>query len=598
MSQSAETVGPAASDLLTWPLLVRKLAIWGGFFALLYVTRDFFFTGFMTFMFSYLTLAIVGWGMRMLSPGRDRRWLRRLLTMGVFAVGLCGLGLAVSLVAPHVLAQGQRLVGWLSHVNFETETARLLDGFIGPYLLRQKYPSDASDQYKKDLEQFRRSPDRRAAEYQDFARIQAWLEGGFSRQFTEERRSRIKREVLREGALGKDFEDWFTREKYAALRDTAQKPSKVEPDALAAQAAAMKPDELLRAIRQEPEVLNQLRDEWVRVTLHRRIAAELASPVYEQEFREYFDQQRKSNPALTPYTFDVYMALREARPRGVAAFGETFERHMASAESGVEAKLKAAFEAARGHELFEAWWADSAPARLIQHQFEAGLGDAGGIAARAESAVSTLLDVPLSLLTALLLSFFICIDFATLRRGVGRLRDTWMRSVYDEIVPALSRVGQLIGLSMKAQGLIALCNATMIFIALTLLGVEHHVLLALLVFVLCLVPTLGAMIAWAIISAFALLQPGGGPLLAVKVSGAFVVVGFMESFVLSPRILGRMMELHPVLIIALLPVMQYFFGVWGLILATPLAVYVIHVVILGRDVGQSAAHAAGGGPAE
>ena len=42
--------------------------------------------------------------------------------------------------------------------------------------------------------------------------------------------------------------------------------------------------------------------------------------------------------------------------------------------------------------------------------------------------------------------------------------------------------------------------------------------------------------------------------------------------------------MHPVLLIALLPVAQYFFGVWGLILATPVAVYVIHVLILRRGL--------------
>src|SRR5262249_44334330 len=79
-----------------------------------------------------------------------------------------------------------------------------------------------------------------------------------------------------------------------------------------------------------------------------------------------------------------------------------------------------------------------------------------------------------------------------------------------------------------------------------------------------------------------LLQPGGGLALALKAAGVVVLVMAVECFVLSPRILGRMMELHPVLLIALLPVAQYFFGGWGLILATPVAVYGIHVLILRR----------------
>jgi hypothetical protein len=79
-------------------------------------------------------------------------------------------------------------------------------------------------------------------------------------------------------------------------------------------------------------------------------------------------------------------------------------------------------------------------------------------------------------------------------------------------------------------------------------------------------------------------RPGGGLVLALKVTGAVVIIILLETFVVSPRILGRMMELHPVLLLALLPLAQYFFGIWGLLLATPIAVYVVHVLILGRGL--------------
>jgi predicted PurR-regulated permease PerM len=91
-------------------------------------------------------------------------------------------------------------------------------------------------------------------------------------------------------------------------------------------------------------------------------------------------------------------------------------------------------------------------------------------------------------------------------------------------------------------------------------------------------------ISWALLVAMALLQPGGGLVLALKVTGAVVIIILLETFVISPRILGRMMELHPVLLLALLPLAQYFFGIWGLLLATPIAVYVVHVLILGRGL--------------
>jgi predicted PurR-regulated permease PerM len=97
-------------------------------------------------------------------------------------------------------------------------------------------------------------------------------------------------------------------------------------------------------------------------------------------------------------------------------------------------------------------------------------------------------------------------------------------------------------------------------------------------------------ISWLLLAGVAFIQPGGGVLLSLKVTGAVVVTIFLETFVFSPRILGRLMELHPVLLIALLPLAQYFFGVWGLILATPVAVYVVHVLILRRGLpGATAA---------
>ena len=79
--QSSAPAGPAA------PMgLLKKLGIWCVFLAVIYLARDFFFTGFMTFLFCYLTLGVVGRAMKRLSPDRDRPWLRRLLTVAVFVL--------------------------------------------------------------------------------------------------------------------------------------------------------------------------------------------------------------------------------------------------------------------------------------------------------------------------------------------------------------------------------------------------------------------------------------------------------------------------------------------------------------------------------
>jgi predicted PurR-regulated permease PerM len=588
VNNAAKTHDETHALQVTWPVLLKKLAIWALFLGMVYLIRDFFFIAFMTFLFSYLTLAIVGRGMRRLAPGQDRPGLRRLLTIGVFVVvPLILLGIGV-LVGPSLLSQGQHLAGWLSHVNPETEVSRLLKGIVGPFEFKANFGGPEDPRFQKGLEEFRQTGVLHVAEYNQFPSVQAYAEGGFSKQFADSQRARIKLELAREGTSSKDFENWFIQDKFLELLEQARKQlpelgrSPVPVDPLVRAAASAKPEQVLEQVRRDAPTLAKLRQEWIADETDKGVEAALQSDVYQQEFRKHYEQRRADSPTMVPYTFEQYVELKQVRPQGEVAFGKAVDNIKPTAEGSGEAQLLADFEAAKQQELFQKWWSTSALAKLIRQRLE-GAGSGAG-ASQMEHIITTLMRIPVDLATALLLSFFICIDFPALRRAARVLRETWLRDAYDEMAPALSSLGQLTGRALHAQGLIALCNATMMFIALTFLGVEHPVLLSAAVFVLCLVPTLGTIIAWVLIAAVALIQPGGGFLLALKVSGAVIMVVLLETFVFSPRILGRMMELHPVLIMAILPLAQYFFGVWGLILATPVAVYVIHVLILGKGL--------------
>jgi predicted PurR-regulated permease PerM len=571
--------------------VVKKLGIWCLFLAILYLARDFFFTAFMTFLFCYLTLAVVGWAMKRLSPGEERLWLRRLLTVGVFLLTpliLLGVG---ALFAPRLIEQGHCLGGWLSQVNPETETARLLEDFVGPMEFKREYGGPDDERYHKALAEFAKQGERHVEAYNSFPHLEAWIEGSFAKSYTEAEKGRVRSRLMREGTSSKEFEHWFLTEKVPELQAQARKqvPEKGRPSSevspLVRSAASSRPEQLLLQIRHDPATLAELRQEWINDTVEKDVAAARKSPAYREQLSKHYEHEREKSPRAIPYTFEEYIELQKVRPEGRRAFGDAVEKLRPTAAEDGEARMQADFEAAKKHELFQHWWGTSSTARFVQQQVHGDVSGDG--AARLERIITSLINVPLDLATALLLSIFICIDFPNLKRGFQRLRETWLREVYDEMVPRLASLAQLIGRSMHAQGLIALCNAVLIFIALRILGVEHEFLLSMATFVLCLVPTLGAAIALVMISLFALVQFGGGPILALKAAGAVVLVMVIESFVLSPRILGKMMELHPVLSIAILPVAQYFFGVWGLILAIPVAVYVIHVLILRRGLPGS-----------
>jgi predicted PurR-regulated permease PerM len=563
--------------------LTGKLAVWAAFLVFLYLIRDFFFVAFMTLMISFATLTAVDAIMRRLSPNSERQGLRRLVTVGIFLFALLLCVIAGALVAPHVLEQGQRLAGWLSHVTPQTEVMRLLEGVVGPYDFRQKYAGPDDPAYQADLEEFRKANVAHTQEYQKFPSIEAWVEGGFKKRFADSERSRLRAKLAAEGTSSKDFQSWFLTVKYPELKKLSQStetrpPSSLDP--LIRASRDVSPAKALDQANRDPQALASLRDEWIHDAVEIQLTGLMQSPAYRKQFREAYDALQRKYPQSVPYTFDQYLTLQSARTEGPQQFGKAATNILTPKSNDAEGQLRSDFEAAKKHELFHEWWSASSAAQFIRRQV-----DATSVSfERVTGFLESFLNFPLDLATALLLSLFICIDYPNLKKAVSRLRETWLRPVYDEIAPALSDLGRLIGRSMQAQGLIALCNAILMGIGLTILGIEHEILLSFAVFILCLVPTLGSLIAFGLIAVVALLQPGGGVGLALQAAVLVAIVLCVETFVLSPRILGRMMELHPALIIAILPVAQYFFGVWGLILATPVTVYVIHVIILRRGL--------------
>src|SRR5262245_39976136 len=181
------------------PRWVPRLIIWGLFLLGLYLVRDFFFTGFLTFLFCYLILAVVGWAMTRLSPDRDRPWLRRLLVLAFFVVVpliLLGVGL---LVGPRLLDQGQRAAGWFSNLNAENEAARLLEGQVGSSEFAREFGTPDDPRYAKGLEEFRATGAQHVTAYHDFPAIAALVEGSFVTQFMQAQRTRARMRLLHLG---------------------------------------------------------------------------------------------------------------------------------------------------------------------------------------------------------------------------------------------------------------------------------------------------------------------------------------------------------------------------------------------------------------
>jgi predicted PurR-regulated permease PerM len=303
------------------------------------------------------------------------------------------------------------------------------------------------------------------------------------------------------------------------------------------------------------------------------------------EFRLYYVRHRPEDPDLAPYDLERFIELREALKGGTENFSQVYNSISPIKEQRDE---HLGFELHERRALLEEWKKGELAEKLTQRVQEWTVGALGAAGRYIGASIPQIVLLPVEFLLSLLLSFFITIDMPRLRRGIEKLGESRLRDVYHEIAPGLVAFGGLIGRSFQAQGVVALCNTLLTWTALTILKVENGAFLSSLVFLCSFVPVVGVVFSSIPIAVVAIIQDNGGLYLALWAIGAVLLVHFIETSILNPKIVGDMLHLHPVLVLAILAVAERFFGIWGLLLGVPVVVYIIRYVIqVPPDHGES-----------
>jgi predicted PurR-regulated permease PerM len=123
----------------------------------------------------------------------------------------------------------------------------------------------------------------------------------------------------------------------------------------------------------------------------------------------------------------------------------------------------------------------------------------------------------------------------------------------------------------RGQVLVALCNGVLYTIGFFIIGLDYAFLLGFLAVGLTMIPFLGAIINCIIALVLTAVQFSDWlhPLLVLVV---FAIVQSLESFFITPKVMGHRVGLHPVvIIIAVMVGTTLFGGLLGGVLAIPVA---------------------------
>jgi predicted PurR-regulated permease PerM len=150
--------------------------------------------------------------------------------------------------------------------------------------------------------------------------------------------------------------------------------------------------------------------------------------------------------------------------------------------------------------------------------------------------------------------------------------DSWIPVQYRETVRGLaSEVDAAIAGFLRGQTAVCLILGSFYAVALTLSGLNFGLLIGLISGLITFVPYIGSMTGLVLSLGVAVVQfwPAYGSILMVL--GIFLVGQFVEGNVLSPKLVGESVGLHPVWVIFALLAFGYLFGFVGLLVAVPLA---------------------------
>lgn len=188
--------------------------------------------------------------------------------------------------------------------------------------------------------------------------------------------------------------------------------------------------------------------------------------------------------------------------------------------------------------------------------------------------VSVLLITPLVV-------FYMLVDWHPMLQRL----ETWLpRDHKTTILRLASEINDAISAFIRGQGVVCMALGLFYAFGLSWVGLRYGLLIGLGTGLLSFIPFIGWALGVLTASSIALVQfwPDTVPLL--KVLGVFAFGQALDAALLSPKIVGSKIGLHPVWLIVALFVFSYLFGFAGMLVAVPVAAAIAVLVRFALEV--------------
>lgn len=196
----------------------------------------------------------------------------------------------------------------------------------------------------------------------------------------------------------------------------------------------------------------------------------------------------------------------------------------------------------------------------------------GVVASGFGSTLSVLFGSILNVFLVVIISFYLSVSSDGIESFI-RMLSPIEREEY--IIGLWNRSQAKIARWMQGQLFLGLVIGILTFIGLTLLKIEHALLLSVLVAIFELIP-FGIFLA--AIPAISFGFASGGLSLAIMVAALYILIQQLEGYFIAPIVMNKMTGISPLVVILSVLVGVQLAGFWGLILAVPVAVTILEYI--------------------
>ncbi|OES46633.1 AI-2E family transporter [Domibacillus iocasae] len=177
--------------------------------------------------------------------------------------------------------------------------------------------------------------------------------------------------------------------------------------------------------------------------------------------------------------------------------------------------------------------------------------------------IATLTNFIVSLVTVPFILFYLLKDGHKLYSGFLHVLPPKMRGRTGAM---LIEMDEQLRSYIQGQMLVSLCIGIMMYIGFLIIGLDYALLLAAIASVTSVVPYLGPVIA---ITPAIIIAIVTSPFMVLKLAIVWTVVQLLEGKFISPQIMGKSLQIHPVTIIFVLLTAAHLYGVVGVLIGLP-----------------------------